>query len=156
MMKYYIDFDGVILDTLTIYSNIFHDNKYDKWESIYTHFEFDNIFCKDNEINDSINKLKALQNKYNLILLSKVVNEDEAKAKKRFLLKNNINIETIFVPYHDKKTDYVNVDINTILIDDQTDNIDEWIKLGGKGILFNKELIDGYTCTYDLDIIKDI
>lgn len=102
-MKYYIDFDGVILDTLTIYNKIFNEKQIDKWEHIYNHFEFDNIFCKDNEINNSINKLKMLQKNYKLTLLSKVVNNDEAEAKKRFLIKNNINIETIFVPYHHKK-----------------------------------------------------
>lgn len=154
-MKYYIDFDGVILDTLTIYNKIFYEKQIDKWEHIYNHFEFDNIFCKDNEINDSINKLKMLQKNYKLTLLSKVVNNDEAEAKKRFLIKNNINIETIFVPYHHKKTDYVEVNNCTILIDDQKDNIDDWIKLGGTGILFSKEIIDGYTCAYDLDIIKE-
>ena len=153
-MKYYIDFDGVILDTLTLYNKIFKEKNIEKWEHIYNHFEFDNIFSKENEINDSINKLKILQKNYNLTLLSKVVNDEEAEAKKRFLKNNSINIETIFVPYHHKKTDYVEVNDSSILIDDQIDNIDDWVKLGGIGILFSKEIIDGYTCVYDLDVIR--
>lgn len=154
-MTYYVDFDGVILDTMPIYWRIFEEHNLEKFVDIYDFFSWDTFLVNDIEINNSLSILRELQDKHNIILLSKVNGKAEEEAKDQFLKKNGINIKTIYVNYFDKKTDKVKVDENTILIDDDDKNIKEWIACGGKGYLFTNETIDGYDCINSLKVIGE-
>ena len=67
------------------------------------------------EINNSLDKIKQLNKKQNVCVLSKVNSKEEEKAKKKYLLLNGIST-MCFVPYNASKTQFVDANGN-ILID---------------------------------------
>jgi hypothetical protein len=154
MRKYYIDFDGVILDTIPVYKLIYSRYKLENENNLFRYLNISDVFSKKREINNSLNILKDLQDKIDIKIITKVNNDYEARVKKDFLKKNGINIPVITVPQYEKKSNYVkNIDKNTILIDDLKDNIDDWIIKGGTGILFKEKNVQTYHCEFNLEKI---
>ena len=152
MRKYYIDFDGVILDTIPVYKLIYSRYKLENENNLFRYLNISDVFSKKRAINNSLEILKDLQDKVDIKILTKVNNDYEARVKKDFLRKNGIKIPVIAVPQYEKKTNYVkNIDKNTILIDDLKDNIDDWIIKGGT--LFKEKNIQTYHCEFHLDKI---
>ena len=144
MNKIYIDFDGVILDTWDLifrkYYEIYKTSEIyeDEIKKLMLDIGWDYIINNSIEINNSINNIKQLLIKYEVCILSKVNSKEEADAKKKFLIKNNIT-NMCFVPYNSKKIEYVDPHKN-ILIDDDLKNLEEWEQSGGISIFFNKDL----------------
>lgn len=144
MIKIYIDFDGVILDTWEVISKEY----YNKFESPDINEEsikklmldvgWDNILKNSKEINDSIKKIKQISKIHDTYILSKINSIEEEKEKRKFLLNNGIK-NMIFVPYTLSKTQYAD-SCDNILVDDDIKNLEEWEQQGGKAIFFNKAL----------------
>jgi hypothetical protein len=79
-------------------------------------------------------KLWKYIEKYEPTLISVPTYENSSFLGKEMWVANNIpNTSLILVPRQNKQ-DYAK--INTILIDDRHDTINEWIEKGGIGILF--------------------
>lgn len=79
-------------------------------------------------------KLWEYIKKYKPILISVPTHDYSSFLGKKLWIENNIpNIPLILVSRQNKQ-DYSN--LNTILIDDRSDTINEWNEKGGKGILF--------------------
>lgn len=159
--KIYIDFDGVIQETWDI---IFQNYKYqyhtdildeDNLRKSMLDIGWNNILEKSIEINESYRKLHQLMKKYEVTIITKVNSVEEQEAKMLFLKERNI-LDIIFVPYDLSKTDFVDP-YNSILIDDDISNLEEWNQKGGISILFSKYMknIDSYGNKSDNFIIID-
>lgn len=168
-IKIYIDFDGVILDTweiiFTKYQKKFNTEEIDeiKLKKVMLEIGWESILKNSREINNSLEKIKQLNKKQNVCVLSKVNSEEEEKAKREYLLENGINA-MCFVPYISSKTQFVEVKGN-ILIDDDLKNLNDWQNRGGIPIFFNENLDnydsygkknDKYLITNDLLKIYDL
>lgn len=135
MVKIYVDFDGVILDTWNVifkeYIKLYNTDilEEDKLKSLMLNIGWGNILLNSRQINDSIKKIKDISKVYEVYILTKINSQKEKNAKKEFLLKYNIN-NFYFVPYEHSKIQYVNAE-NNILIDDDINNLDDWNLHGG-------------------------
>ena len=135
MVKIYVDFDGVILDTWNVifkeYIKLYNTDilEEDKLKSLMLNIGWGNILLNSRQINDSIKKTKDISKVYEVYILTKIKSQKEKNAKKEYLLKYNIN-NFYFVPYEHSKTQYVNAE-NNILIDDDINNLDDWNLHGG-------------------------
>ncbi len=156
MKRYFIDFDGVILDTIPIYRLAYSRYHLENENNLFRYLNISDVFSKKREINNSLKYLREAQNRLDISILTKVNNDYEARVKKDFLRKNGINVPVITVPQYEMKTNYVkNIDKNTILIDDLQTNIDDWVSSGGTGLLLKEKSIKYYNCIKDLSVILE-
>lgn len=140
-MKVYIDFDGVIYDTVSIIMS--EVKKYNvslekDCSKFFENLDWKKILHLSNEINLSVSKIKKLQNKYNIKILTHVSSINEMIQKSNFIRNKFTDIDIIFVPKKLEKNVIVNAK-NNVLIDDSKKNIENWNANGGIGILFGKE-----------------
>ena len=137
----YIDFDGVILNTIDVASDIYFGNKehigYPP-RSFYKDVDWYKLIDMCSEINNSINNIDKLikSNLFNVKILTHVVCDEEIVAKKKYL--NNIfpDLEIITVARDVNKCDVVNAR-GSILVDDFSDNLDLWSKSFGIPVKFS-------------------
>ena len=149
MRQLYIDFDGVILDTIeTTYKEM--KNKgislkdQEKVREYYKTVNWDKLIKETPEINDSINEIKKIckSKKFNVYVLTHVNSTDEMVAKIKYLHKNVPEVTVVSVPREVEKTEVVNPSA-AILIDDYSGNLKVWQKKLGIGIKFVKEIEEG-------------
>ncbi len=156
MKRYYIDFDGVILDTIPVYRLMYSRYHLENENNLFRYLNISDVFSTKRQINNSINILREVQDKIQIHILSKVNNDYEARVKRDFLKKNGINIPFIAVPQYEKKSNYVkDIDKNTVLIDDLQANIDDWMSCGGTGLLLKEKDIKHYHCIKDLQTLLE-
>lgn len=141
MKNLYIDFDGVILDTLTyLYRDIEESGSLTDKETLelYINYPWENIISDDFIINDSINCIKKIidSKKFNLSILTHVHSLREAVLKINYLRKYFNDITIIPCPKEISKTKMVHTK-DSILIDDYSGNLREWKKEGGISIKFS-------------------
>ena len=146
MKNLYIDFDGVILDTITTTYRIMEEMNIDKNNVLevtkfYSSLDWKNVIAVTDEINQSIDSIKKIleTNKYDIAILTHVNSLDEIVEKVKFIRKHLNHITIIPVPKAVSKTKMVNA-MDSILIDDYSGNLVEWEAAGGIGIRFSKEL----------------
>jgi len=143
-MKKYIDFDGVIVDTLPLifaeWAKIPNYDSLSLEEKIYyaSKQNWKEILEKAQIINDSINALKSISTNDSAILTKVNSLENEGIEKIKFLRRHGVKQEVILVPFTVKKTDVVDPMLN-ILIDDTVHNLDEWQESGGRTFFFSKD-----------------
>lgn len=157
----YIDFDGVILDTMTQLKKDLQNQNLTKQEDIikfYQTYPFEKIVQDQNILNDSINNIKRIitSNKFNLSILTHVNSLKEAEIKINYLRKYFNDITIIPCPKNIPKTKMIYTK-NAILIDDYTENLKQWEKEKGIPIKFSqKELKIQYPTIKQLDEIIDL
>lgn len=141
-MKYYIDFDGVILDTEELLfkewrKRIDHE-RLSEIEKIRYVQEADWNYILNNSavINDSIYYLKNIDFNSSVILTKVHSLTNEGSAKVNWIRRNGLKQSIILVPYDVKKSDMAMASGN-ILIDDCLRNLDDWVNNGGYPILFD-------------------
>lgn len=146
MINLYIDFDGVIMNTIEVgYSMIKNSGKEINNEScfdFYSTLDWKNFLNKEcSQINNSIENIQKIidSNLFNVNILSHVTNLDEAIEKIKYIRKYFKDITFIPVPKKISKTKMVHTE-NSILIDDYSGNLREWEKEGGIGIRFSEKL----------------
>lgn len=137
----YIDFDGVILDTMTdTYREYVKYKKLNAIDSIsyYKGLDWFTLLYDSSEINDSINNIKKLiaSNLYNISILTHVVCQEEISAKKRYLAEKIPGLRVITVDKSKNKCDAV-LCVNAILVDDYMENLELWHDKGGISIKFS-------------------
>ena len=143
----YIDFDGVVLDTIPHLYNALETSGVDTKNErevgrFFSMYDFDMIINDDNILNDSINCIQKLldSKKFEISFLTHVNSMNEAACKINYLkskFKNNITI--IITPKEVSKTMMVHCE-GAILVDDYSGNLTEWENCGGISIRFSKEL----------------
>ena len=146
MKQLYIDFDGVILDTMTkSYEELKKENidrkDQDKVMEFLRNLDWKKLIEETEEINDSINEIKKIcdSKKFNVYILTHVNSTNEMIEKIKYLHKKLPLVTVVSVPKEIPKTEVVNPSA-AILIDDYSGNIREWQKKLGIGIKFVKEL----------------
>ena len=146
MINLYIDFDGVILNTIEISYKCLADLNIDMKDpksvaEYYKTLNWDEFLSECKQINNSLEAINNLEksNLFNVNILTHVISLDEAIAKIKYIRKYNNNISIIPVPKQISKSDVVNPK-GAILIDDFNPNLTEWIEAGGIGIRFDTDL----------------
>ena len=146
MINLYIDFDGVILNTIEISYKMIQDSGLEVNEESCRNFysaldwkDFINKRCRP--INNSIECIQKIidSNLFNVNILSHVTTLSEAEAKIYYIRKHFKDITFIPVPKSISKTKMVHTQ-DSILIDDYAGNLREWKNAGGIGIRFSEKL----------------
>lgn len=144
-MTIYIDFDGVIYDTVSLIINEIKKNSISLDKDCNLFFEnldWKKILYSADEINFAKTKINSLKRKYNVKILSHISSINEMLEKFDFIRKQNLDIDVIFVPKKIDKNSIIDP-VNNILVDDSEKNVKKWIDSGGIGILFgNKGISD--------------
>lgn len=143
MKKLYIDFDGVILDTIPFIYREIEKADLDVTDekvmiSFYQALDWKPIIKNAPQIHDSISCIRKIiaSKKFDVSILTHVNSVKEVRAKVRFLNQVLPGITIISVPKPLHKTDMVNPK-GAILIDDFTGNLINWEKKGGIAIKFS-------------------
>ena len=143
MINLYLDFDGVIADTIKVTYKMIEDaginiNDYSRVCEFYKNLNWFDLLNNVNQINNSIQYIKQLENAgvYNLFILTTVNSLEEIKAKNEYIRQFGIMAPIISVPSGLKKSDWVNAQ-NNILVDDYSRNLIAWELSGGIGIKFS-------------------
>ncbi len=157
MISLYIDFDGVLVDTIKetykmMGENDINLNDTDKVIKFYKELDWDKLLLNTKEINNSFKNIKKLQNSfiYNPCILTTVNSLNEINAKVSFIRSKNKDINIICVPKGIDKCKMVNSK-NAILVDDYGGNLEPWIESGGFGIKFSNEESHKYITIYSLN-----
>ena len=122
----YIDFDGVILDTITPLYRDYEEQGITKENrtEFYVNYPWETIIKDEYMINDAINDIQAIidSDKFNLAILTHVNSLREAVLKIKYLRKYFKDITIIPVPKEISKTKMIHTK-DAILIDDYADLI---------------------------------
>ena len=139
----YIDFDGVILDTINpLYQKLQEDNiPEDKIKDFFINYDWTKIIKDQYIINDSIDCIQKIidSNKFNLAILTHVNSLHEAELKIKYLRKYFKDITIIPCPKEISKTKMVQTK-DSILVDDYAGNLREWEKEGGIPVRFSQKM----------------
>lgn len=164
MKNLYVDFDGVIVDTIRVTYDMLDRlgvdrSNFEKMSEFYYNLNWKQILSLTPIINDSFNCLNKISetNRFNISVLTHVNSLDEAIAKINYIRKYVKNITIIPVPREVSKTKMIDAK-NAILIDDYSGNLKEWEEAGGIGIQFSTDLTKdkGFKVIDRLDKIIDI
>ena len=142
MKRLFIDFDGVILDTMTILYEEARRQEYDVNDTeFYKNFNFKCILKDKYIINDSINCIQKLidSNKFEISILTHCNSIKEGSDKVRYIRKLFKDITVIICPKDISKTKMVHTD-GAILVDDYAGNLREWESEGGIPVRFSTKL----------------
>lgn len=150
MKNLYIDFDGVILDTLPpVYNlakklNIDFKTQTKEVGLLFSKIDWEELISESPELNDSIKNLKKLKEskKFNISILTHVNSLKEAAAKIKFINSIFDDLTIIPVPKSCSKTMMTQTE-GAILVDDYSGNLKEWKESGGISVKFVKELENG-------------
>ena len=164
MKNLYVDFDGVIVDTIRVTYDMLDRlgvdrSNFEKMSEFYYNLNWKQLLSLTPIINDSFNCLNKVSEtgKFNISILTHVNSLDEAIAKVNYIRKYVKNITIIPVPREISKTKMIDAK-NAILIDDYSGNLKEWEEAGGIGIQFSTDLTKdkGFKVIDRLDKIIDM
>ena len=163
MRRLYIDFDGVVMDTIPLLykaleqsgTNVSDEGQVRVFMST---FDFSKIVNDNNILNDSINCINKIieSNRFEISFLTHVNSLEEGIVKIDYLREKFKNISIIIVPKQVSKTNPVH-SRGAILVDDYSGNLREWESTGGIAVRFSKELeSSGFTVINKLDKLLDL
>lgn len=159
MKRLYIDFDGVILDTITVLYENAQKEGYDIGDAeFYKNFNYKEILKDKYIINDGINCIQKIidSNKFEVSILTHCHSIKEGSDKVKYIRKYFKDMTVIICPKDISKTKMVHSE-GAILIDDFAGNLKEWESAGGIPIKFSTKLKGkGYTVIDKLDKIIDM
>lgn len=159
MRNLYIDFDGVIVNTIEVSYAMAEkqglEKTYENYLQFFQSLNWEEVFKKTEPINDAFGAIKRIKKsgKYNVAILTHVTSLHEIEAKVKYIRKYLKNITIISVPKSISKTEMLDAK-DAILIDDYVANLDQWTKAGGKAIKFDLDKNGkGYPVIDRLDMI---
>lgn len=146
MKNLYIDFDGVIVDTIRVTYDMIDRLEIDiedseKMREFYANLNWKQILSLTPIINNGFKHIKKIYEtgNYNITILTHVNSLDEAIAKINYIRKYAKNVTIIPVPRELPKPKMCSTK-GAILIDDYSGNLIDWEKEGGIGIQFSNDL----------------
>lgn len=146
MKNLYIDFDGVILDTIEVTYSMIKEQGIDptdqkETKKFYATLDWAELLKITPIINDSINCINKIisSEKYDVAILTHIHSLPEAVEKVNYIRKHFKGITVIPVPKDLSKTQMVHAE-DAILIDDFSGNLVEWEASGGIGVRFSKKM----------------
>ena len=164
MSRLYIDFDGVVMDTIPLlYDELKKQNvkmgDEENIHKVFASFDYGTIIKDKNILNDSINCIHKLldSKRFEISFLSHINSLEEGIVKVKYLRRHfKDNISIILVPSGIAKPKMVHSE-GAILVDDFSGNLKSWSESGGISIRFSKELESkGYKVIDRLDALLDM
>ncbi len=142
--EYYIDFDGVIVDSQNKINELFwlfgEDSTDPFWNEALMRIYWTRLLSISNELDGSFEVLRELvKSGANVSILSRVFSENEKLAKIEYLKSKGIYINFIACMGRVPKSTIIKPAPYRILVDDGIDNITDWRRYGGTGILIPDE-----------------
>ena len=141
----YVDFDGVILNSIEVSYQLIrkkYGRKATSEESadFYQNINWNEFLQMCNPINNSIENLQNLIDSglYNVTVLTHVLSKSEKEAKQKYLKERLPEIKYIAVTKPNPKWESVNCK-NAILVDDYSENLELWENHGGTAIKFSQK-----------------
>lgn len=158
MKRLYIDFDGVVMDTIpTLYEALQKSGADVTSEReicvFFASYDFSKIINDEHILNDSINAINKLidSGQFEIAFLTHINSLTEGCVKVEYLRRHFKDISIIMVPKEISKTKVVHSE-GAILVDDYSGNLKEWEENGGIAVRFSKELEShGYKVINRLD-----
>lgn len=157
-MDLYLDFDGVLLDTINVSYKMMEELGIDlkdrtKVTEFYKNLDWVNLLNISEELSKSFYYINEIYNEhiFNPRILTTVNSLNEMKAKIEYIRTKNNNISVICVPNGINKCKVVNA-TNSFLVDDYSHNLINWEQEGGIGIKFSNKQSDNFITTNSLDI----
>lgn len=148
-IKLYIDFDGVILNTIETMEQMIEElgirSNISLLRQFYLTVNWKDVIDKSIPLQHSIDNIKSIiaSDLYEVAILTHVNSIDEGNYKKEYLKQYFSNLVVIPVLY--PKPKYQVVDCKgAILVDDKENNLRLWKKHGGLAIQFSleKQVVD--------------
>ncbi len=145
MKDLYIDFDGVIYNSIDVSYKIAEEedvNKdYESYLQFFKNLDWCTVLEKSEEINNAFECIRKIidSGKFNVFILTHVVSLNEAELKVKLIKDKIKDITVIPVPKNLSKSLMVNVK-EAILVDDYPENLREWKKNGGIGVRFDLDM----------------
>ena len=163
MKNLYIDFDGVICNTIEITYKMMEEAGIDKSDDskiveFYKNLDWDNVLSTCDIINDGMENIKKIisSGKFDVSILTHVNSMNEITAKVKFIRKYLRDVTIIPVPKSISKTKMINARFS-ILVDDYPVNLDEWKEAGGIGVRFDLDMDGkGYLVINHLDELLEL
>ncbi|MCI9110272.1 MAG: hypothetical protein HFH47_00490 [Bacilli bacterium] len=162
MTSLYIDFDGVIVDSIDVTYKMVEDLGFEKNEENYSNFyqnlDWCDVLKKSKPIHDSWECIGKIidSDKFNVAILTHVNSLAEIEEKVKIIRQHFRDITIIPVPKSISKTDMLKAE-GSILVDDYVGNLDEWKAAGGYGIKFDLDMDGkGYPVIDRLDVLIDM
>lgn len=161
MKRLYVDFDGVILDTIEVTYRMIEERglkNRDEITDFFSKLDWASLLETTDQINDSINCLQKIidSKKFEVSILTHVNSLQEIIAKVNYIRRFFSDITIIPVPKFISKTKMIHTE-GAILIDDYAGNLREWEAEKGIPILFSKTLEDkGFKVINRLDQILNM
>ena len=142
--EFYIDFDGVIVDTQKQIDYLFElygsDINSVTWNNFLRNLDWENILNNSKEIDNSLDVLRELYKlKKEVYILSRVFSTNEVQRKIEYLRDNKVYTDFITVPERMNKSSVVIPNPNRLLVDDSEGNINDWKKNNGNTLWIPKE-----------------
>jgi len=163
MLNLYIDFDGVILNTIEVSYKMMEEQNVDKkdYDAVgvfYRDVDWKKLLGESKPINDSWACLKKLieSDKFNVSILTHVNSLTEIEEKVKLIRKHFRDITIIPVPKSISKTKMLKAE-GAVLVDDYVYNLEEWKEAGGYGIRFDLDMDGkGFPVIDRLDVLIDM
>jgi hypothetical protein len=145
MKELYIDFDGVIMDTIPYLYKALEDNNVDTSDEtakreFFAKYDYSQIINDGNILNNSIACIDKLKNSniFQISILTHINSLEEGIVKVNYLRGYFKDITIVLVPKQLDKTEMVHAK-GAILVDDYSGNLRAWESKGGIPIKFVKE-----------------
>lgn len=146
MKNLYIDFDGVICNTIEITYKMLDEAKIDKNDrqkvtEFYENLDWEHVLEGCEIINDAMDNIKKIMSsgKFNVAILTHVNSMNEIIQKVKFIRNYLRDVTIIPVPKEISKTKMINARFS-ILVDDYPVNLNEWKEAGGIGVRFDLDM----------------
>lgn len=160
-IKLYIDFDGVILDTIRVTYEMIEERKLmtrPEIEHFYKTLDWTHLVNTTPILNDGINCIKRLivSNIYDITILTHVNSNHEAEVKVEYLGEQLPGTEVITCPKTIDKCDFVDP-TNAVLVDDYLGNLVPWQAKSGIPVKFsdNNKKNDEFVTITKLDQLME-
>ena len=106
-MKLYIDFDGVIVNTMEIIDQELKENNLNRTDEYYMNINWLTLLKKCKIINSAFNQIEILKSKFDVAILTHIYTLEEGVAKLNFIRKYDKNLNVILVPKNISKSKIV-------------------------------------------------
>lgn len=162
MLNLYIDFDGVIVNTIEISYAMakrqgIKENQED-YLRFYRNLDWEDVLKKSKPINDSWGCIQKLidSHKFDVSILTHVTSFHEVEEKVKIIRKHLKDITIIPVPKTIEKTKMIKAE-GAVLVDDYVGNLEKWKESGGYGIKFDLDMDGkGFPVIDRLDVLIDM
>lgn len=138
----YIDFDGVIMDTIRVSYKMMEDLGIDLSDrdaviKFYQNINWNELLANSEELKEAFKYINMIYDEgiYNPIILTTVNSLQEMTVKINYVRSKNVHISVICVPSGIEKSMVVNA-AGSILVDDYSGNLIKWANSEGVSIKF--------------------